>query len=305
MARIADLAFQGHKALHGKHETVLEREYAKAIQSAFQYQRDIAQDSHGATKDPYVSKLHLLMNVLKDSRSKNRQRLMEKMCGQIDFDPNKLDVSSDEMPGHVEFSRFVIENLAYLEYMTIGEVLRTVTAMEKIFHTTGLTVAHAIESELFRVRMETERTLQPIPDGEAAPTRPAGPAIDPFRLRQLTASSMILHCLWEARTYLRRLYNLKGKVAPKDLSKTPTRNAAISGDKFWDEAESIMTALESQSRMLDECRTFAELLNEDKEHRVPDDDEEMDDEHSATLSSDDDGSLPDRARKRKAGGTPG
>ncbi len=116
---------------------------------------------------------------------------------------------------------------------------------------------------------------------------------------------MILHCLWEARTYLRRLYNLKGKVAPKDLSKTPTRNAAISGDKFWDEAESIMTALESQSRMLDECRTFAELLNEDKEHRVPDDDEEMDDEHSATLSSDDDGSLPDRARKRKAGGTPG
>ncbi len=34
-------------------------------------------------------------------------------------------------------------------------------------------------------------------------------------------------------------------------------------------------------------------------------DEEMDNEHSATLSSDDDGSLPDRARKRKAGGTPG
>ena len=90
VTRISELAYHEHRALHEKHETVLEREYAKAVQSAFQYQRDIVKDTRGATEDPFTAKLHLLIEVLKISKSKNRTRFLEKFAGMIDFDIAKL-----------------------------------------------------------------------------------------------------------------------------------------------------------------------------------------------------------------------
>ncbi|KAK8932142.1 Protein rad9 [Metarhizium anisopliae] len=89
--KIAELAYLEHRSLHEKHETVLEREYVKAVQSAYNYQRDIVKDSHGATMEPFQSKLHLLMEVLKISKMKNRQRFLEKFVGQADFELGKLN----------------------------------------------------------------------------------------------------------------------------------------------------------------------------------------------------------------------
>jgi cohesin loading factor subunit SCC2 len=40
VARISELAYLEHRALHEKHETVLEREYIKVFQSIFVSQRD-------------------------------------------------------------------------------------------------------------------------------------------------------------------------------------------------------------------------------------------------------------------------
>ena len=309
--RISELAFHEHRALHGKHETVLEREYVKAIQSAFQYQRDIVRDTRGATTGPFTAKLHLLMEVLKDSRSKNRQRLLDKMITQVDFEPNRLDVSQAAMPAHVDFSRFVIENLAFFEYLTVGEVQSAVSLMEKVVHSTGATVAHAIESEIFRVRMEIEPTFQLLAedqDGQVA--APPQPAIDAHRLRQLTAASMVLLLLWEARTYLRKLYSLrreKGKAPAKDLSRAPLKVQSVTGDKFWDDSAAIMTALASEASMLDQCKTFVELLNVDKEFKVADEDDDMNNGDDPATPSGDEGGDPsnDRGRKRKASNTPG
>lgn len=111
--KIAELAFMEHRALHEKHETVLEREYVKAVQSAFNYQRDIVKEPHGATTEPFQAKLHLLMEVLKISKMKNKQRFLEKLCYQVDFDVNKLNAKSG-VPQHVSFARFVVDNLAFL-----------------------------------------------------------------------------------------------------------------------------------------------------------------------------------------------
>ncbi len=311
VSAISELAFREHKALHGKHESVLEREYVKAIQSVFFYQRDIAKDARGATTNPFSSKLHLLMEILKDSKSRNRQRFLEKMCSQVDFDPSKLDVSED-MPAHVEFSRFVIENLAFFEYITVGEVQAAVSFMEKIVHRTGATVAHAIESELFQVRMDVDQSSsQQVPAKVEVSDEPFATDVNRSRLRQLTAGSMILLCLWEARTHVRRLYNHrreKGKAAGKDLSRAPVKSPAVSGDKFWEDSSSIMSALSSEEQMLRQCKTFVELMNVDKELKVVDDDDEMADageEPTTPSGDDDDDPSADRGRKRKAAGTPG
>lgn len=314
-SRISELAFSEHRALHDKHETVLEREYIKAVHSAFVYQRDIVGDHRGATTEPFTSKLHLMIEVLKSSKPKNRMKFFEKLCAQVDFEPAKLD-SSGVMPEHVQFSQFIIENLAFFDYASVNELLHAVTTMEKLVTSTGASVAQAIEAEIFQVTMDAVTNSQAGMNGDdAGPVfAPAAPPIDARRLRQLTAGSMILQSMWEARTYLRRQFNLgtskrdgKFKTASKEKeSQKPVKVQTVTGDKFWDDVTLIMTALSSQGRMMEQCRSFVDLLNVDREFKVADEDDEMNGEDPATPSGDDDEEdmLADRGRKRKSTATP-
>lgn len=309
VSRISEIAFQEHRSLHDKHETVLEREYAKAVQSAFVYQRDVVHDERGATTDPFSSKLHLMVEVLKASRPKNRMKFLDKLCGQVDFEPAKLDVS-ESMPGHVQFSQFIIENLAFFNYETVAELQATVAAMDKLVTSTGAGVAQAIESEIFQVRMDAHPDSQPIMDDQGVTATPAQPLVDVRRLRQLTAGSMILQGMWEARTYLRRQYNLKdnkreskAKASAKDANKLhPVKVQTVTGDKFWEDMTSMMTALQSQERMMDQCRSFVDTLNVDKDFKVADEDDDMNGDELGTPSNDedeDDDQPAERGRKRK------
>lgn len=328
--KIAEIAFLEHRALHEKHETVLEREYVKAVQAAYNYQRDIVGDSHGATMDPFQSKLHLLMEVLKISKMKNRQRFFEKFCGQADFDLAKLNVKAD-MPYHVDFSRFIAENLAFFEYQTVGELQTTVNMIEKMVASTGATVAQAIESEVFNVRMDVDQQGQmqapsaedgviavaPLDGVESDMPPPAAPAptlsVEPQRLRQLTAGSIILLSLWEVRTHLRRLFGMgtnrhdsRAKALSKDLNKTPMKVQGVHGERVWDEITSHMNGLGGQESMVAKCKAFVELMNVDKEFKVVEEDDEMAMDGPSTPSEgDDDDDGGDRGRKRKATGTPG
>ncbi|KFY07892.1 hypothetical protein V492_06729 [Pseudogymnoascus sp. VKM F-4246] len=321
---IAKLGLQEHRSLHEKHETILEKEYTRAVQLAFTYQHDVVKDTRGAissTGDPstakYTAKLHLLIDVLNISKVKIRKRFFESLCTRIDFDQSKLDATGD-LPTHVDFSRFVIENLAFCEYATVDELLAAISAMEKIVTGTGSNVAHAIETEIFSLRMENGQA-ETEPGQEVAPA--AETVIDLGRLRQLTAGSMVLSCLWEARTHLRRLYGLmnshnsrregKTKGNIKDLNRAPTKVPFASGDKFWDESTRIMSSLGSREAMMDQCKEFVELLTVDKDFKIA---AEGEDDVAAqarlrTPSDDDEASQPPsgsgRGRKRKASGTPG
>lgn len=311
---ISELAFNEHRALHDKHETVLEREYVKAVQSAFAYQRDIVRDLRGATTDPFTSKLHLMMEVLKSSKAKNRMKFLEKLCAQVDFEPAKLDTSGI-VPTHVQFSQFVIENLAFFDYATVNELLGTVTTMEKLVTSTGASVAQAIEAEIFQVTMDAVTNSQPPAEGQNGPVfTPARASVNTRRLRQLTAGSMILQAMWEARTYLRRQYNLgtnrrdgKFKTTGKEKeAQKPVKVQTVTGDKFWEDIISIMTSLISQERMMAQCRAFVDLLNVDREFKVADEEDEMNSEEPATPSNDEDDedAAADRGRKRKSNTTP-
>ncbi|KAG6039108.1 hypothetical protein E4U41_003248 [Claviceps citrina] len=332
--KIAELAYLEHRSLHEKHETVLEREYVKAVQSAYNYQRDIVKDSHGATTNPFQSKLHLLMEVLKISKMKNRQRFLEKFVGQADFDLAKLNAKEDT-PQHVDFSRFIAENLAFFEYQTVGELQATVDKVEKIVSGTGATVAQAIESEVFNVRMDLDQPEPPahaavlqgtaigpmdgasvetaaaegLPSTEAAPVL----SVEPQRLRQLTAASIILLSLWEVRTHLRRLFGMgtsrhdnRAKALAKDLNKTPMKVQGVHGERVWEEIMSHMNGLANQEIMAQKCRAFVELMNVDKEFKVVDADDEIGMEGPSTPSEgEDEDESGDGGRKRKAAGTPG
>ncbi|KAJ6436756.1 restless-like transposase [Purpureocillium lavendulum] len=320
--KIAQFAFMEHRSLHERHETVLEREYVKAVQSAYNYQRDVIKDSHGATVNPFQSKLHLLMEVLKISKLKNRQRFLEKLCSQTDFELSTLDATMG-LPPHVEFVRFILENVAFFEYQTIGEVQTVVDTLEKIVTDTGTAVAQAIESEIFNVRLDANEVRQDSIAAEpvaamsaddcavAEPRAVAGLAgfalpVEPRRLCQLTTASMALLSLWEACIYLRKLYNVStdrrgtnAKVLAKELSKQPLMTQGVHEDKFWDAVASHMRGLQSGETMMKTCRLLVELMNMGRDLEGSHGDKGPD-----ALSWEPNENRPERGRKRKAGATP-
>lgn len=308
-AKIADLAFRGHRTLHEKHETIIEREYIPAVHMAYVYQRDIVHDIHGATLNPFAPKLHMLIDVMKISKSKTRKRFFENLCSRIDFDPAKMDIK--QLPHHLEFSQFIIENMAFFEYVSVDDLLAAIVAMEKVVAGTGTGIAHSIDTEVFHVSL-TDPTLV----DESGQPRPDQRSVNPTRLLQLTASSMMLACLWEARSYLRRQYGLmtnrrdgKGKSTIKDLNKAPIKVPFVTGDKFWEQVTSVMSALESEETMLKQCRDFVGLLSLDPDFKIA---AEGEDDNGrvelGTPSGEEDNGMPPgsgRGRKRKASGTPG
>ncbi|KAI1814322.1 hypothetical protein GGS20DRAFT_416895 [Poronia punctata] len=333
VTRISELAYHEHRALHEKYESVLEREYTKAFQSAFQYQRDIVGNCRGATEAPFTSKLHLLVDILKISKSRNRLKFLDKIVAQLEFEPSELDVSQP-LPSHVAYCRFLIENIAFFEYVAVGDLQTVILSLEKLATGTGASIAQTIESEVFQVRIDQETATQPQPEhqqqeqpqqqqqageGEASTSTTLVPAsLDLSRLRQLTAGSVIISAAWEVRSYLRRLYNLnptrrdaKTKGPPKDLTKPPVKVQGITGDKFWDDVATLMTSLDSSERMMQQCKAFVDLMNVDSEVKIADEGEEdidADGEPQTPEAADDDDdevAMDGRGRKRKALNTPG
>ncbi|OAX83909.1 hypothetical protein ACJ72_01722 [Emergomyces africanus] len=333
---ISKIAFDTHKMLHEQHESMFDREYMRAVQDAFYYQRDVIGDPSGAFSRPYTSKLAPLFDIIKVSNSKYQRKFLTNLCSKVNFEPRKLDVSKDP-PEHLLLSRFVSQNIAFFEYAQLAEIIPTIGCIERIVAGTGTVVAHAIETDLFQHTMQlingnasraepqgnnepTVSTEAPdIPATAAAPPEPAiGDSIDTDLLRQLATAAGSLFMLWEARSYLRRLYGInfhsrqqEGKVNAKEVNRAPSKVQGVNGDRFWETVSNLMHCLDSNEAMMNTCRDFALLLSIDDELKVIGDDDR--DSHDTTGDGDDMSVLlgpggNSKPGKRKssvsAGGTP-
>ena len=316
---IAAIAFREHRTLHQKHETVLDKEYMKAVQQAYAYQKDVVGDALGATTHPFASKLRSLYDVLKISKAKVRKKFLASLCTRIDFEPTKLSVRWGDVPPHLPFSRFLLENIAFFEYNTVEEVLHVVTCMEKVVTSTGTSVAHAIETEVLRVPAALETTAVIEGQDTIQPVLVSTPSSE-MRFKQLTIASMILSMVWDVRSFLRRQYGFlsgnktrdgKSKISVKDLNKNPAKVPGITGDKLWESIAKTMASLSSAETMMAQCKDFAELLSVDHDFKVAAEGEEEGIERPETPEGDGQEGTPStpngsgrangRARKRKAG----
>ncbi|THC99519.1 hypothetical protein EYZ11_000979 [Aspergillus tanneri] len=271
---IAKVAFETHKMLHQQYESMFEREYMRAVQEAFYYQRDVVGDSSGALSRPFVAKLAPLFEIVKISNSRYQKKFLANLCAKVDFELKKLDATCNP-PEHLLLARFVSQNLAFFDYAQHTELVPTIGCMERIVSATGTVVAHSIETELFPGKVEP-----PQPDGFSMPVAEGPGAVAPLQqvspetLRLLATAAAALSMLWEARTYLRRLYGVtahtrdKGSKGVKDLNKSATKVHGVTGDKFWDAIQRNMAILDSEENMLNKCREFATLLAIDDEFKV-------------------------------------
>lgn len=311
---IANLAFQEHRTLHQKHESMFEKEYMKACQQAFTYQQEIFNDTHGATTQPFAPKLRSLFEVLKTGNGKVRKKFLLNLSSKADFDFSKLD-TSEEVPSHLLYTRFCLENLAFFDYVRVDELLALISNMEKIVTNTGTPVAHAIELEVLRVRLDEPaappqvatsiETSDPMMQQAMAQSMEQFPPLQlqlptqesflngetkdnsldvaPERLKHLAVASIVLTMVWETRTYLRRLWGLQKqreggksgyKPTIKDLNKAPSRQPFIVPDKYWEKMLGLMDSLSSNDAMVAQCKAFAELLSIDNELKVGSEDDE-------------------------------
>lgn len=327
---IADVALQEHRILHQQHESMFEREYMRAIQEAFRYQKEIVNDTLGYTAQPYIAKLSGMWEIIKTSKGKYQKKFLSNYCSKIDFDVTKMDMAGS-VPNTLQYSRFLIENLALFEFSRLDELLHAIACMEKIVADTGSGVAHSISTEVFHITVSKEGEdavgneggNEDLQGSQATERRPKAP-VETFRLRQLTTASIILSSLWEARTYLRRLYgqnsnqqrreSSKAKAATKDLSKVPSRIQGVTGDKIVSSIMEKVASLDSEDSMMKQCQDFVELLSVDSEVKVnAESDESAGGERPETPGADDDDDERDTpmsggSRKRKtsvsAAGTP-
>jgi cohesin loading factor subunit SCC2 len=85
----------------------------------------------------------------------------------------------------------------------------------------------------------------------------------------------------------------------------------ITADKFWENVTTIMSSLESEEKMLKQCRDFVTLLSVDAEFKIAaEGDDEAERAELRTPSGDEDNGAmgppgSGRGRKRKAPSTPG
>jgi cohesin loading factor subunit SCC2 len=271
---IATAASSEHRKIHLQHETMFEKEYVSAIALAFKYQRDVFDDPRGMIDGTYRPKMQLLFEAFKQGTRKTLKKFITNILGQLDFDLAKLDATRPGIPEPVLFARFCLENCALFEYAKVDEVIHVILTIESIvLKQTGPSVALSIETD--------------IPDQEIAPET-EGPAngvvingvaedsnkdcVTEERLRQLTSASLILQMMWETRTFLRRAFNLQGKISTKDLQRPATRMNFITGKDIWEPFTSLVTALDTSEGMKQQCRDFAEIINVDREHAVEDED---------------------------------
>lgn len=296
--KIANIAFQEHLTLYSKHEAMFEKEHIRAIHQAFDYQRDVIRNNLGYSGNPPTSKLHHFWEVLKTGKAKTRIKFLTAMCGKtgMGFDASKIDMSGS-LPKHVAFTRFCSENLAFFDYAKFEELQHLIDCIERIMADTGTPIAHMIDVDILRVRIEQDVPMVNNENGVANRATQAGApdsATDPARLRELTVYAQILLLLWELRTYLRRLWNVskhqaanKGKAA-KEGVRVPQRipNSVNFTEKFLARNQEIVKALESVGGQYNICTAFSEVMAVDSDLKVEKEDADGEMDTSMTLDGD-------------------
>ncbi|KAF2201733.1 hypothetical protein GQ43DRAFT_393566 [Delitschia confertaspora ATCC 74209] len=320
-----------HSSLHQKHETMFEKEYMKAVTQAFEYQRDVVGDTHGATeessaegKKTYVPKLHRLYEVFKKGSKKITRKFLSNLCSRMDFELSKLKTKGDP-PEVLLFARFCLENLGLFDYGSADEIFDVLRGLEKVVKQTGNDVAHIIETDVLGYRLDQDQQAPTEPastnggstipqngDIHSVPTapEPAANPVDEIKLRHLTIASMILSMMWETRTFLRKAWILPQGKGIAAMNKNVIRQNLVLGKEHWDRIASVMASLDSVDAMKAQCKKFAEFLKVDDDHQLADDDEDPNTELqrlAAGYETPDEGEKDiiapgtGRGRKRKAG----
>jgi cohesin loading factor subunit SCC2 len=76
------------------------------------------------------------------TKKKFRGRFLKSLVSLLDHDSHS---NTSTTPAEVDFARFIVENLVYLEYGVLEEVFYVIHTIDRILSSTGVSLLHAIE----------------------------------------------------------------------------------------------------------------------------------------------------------------
>lgn len=312
---IASIALTSHRLMHQQHESMYEREYMRAVQETFYYQKDVVGDASGATRSPYRAKLASCFEVIGSSSPKYVKTFLSNFVRRTSFELEKVDVAR-RMPDHLLLTRFIIQNLAFFEYRTADELLHVLLQLEILASKSGGELLQAIEASMQPHLHPTvneghgyigaEPQLGPV-NGEVVN---GTTWLDDATLKRFATAATGVTMLWETRSYLKRQYGIGRSVRQameqlkqtRESGKPPLKVHGISGDKFWARSSELMASLDSRDAMTIRCQQFASLMSLDDDIKVSADDDGLPESYSGGNDFHDDYAKPPgsgRNRKRK------
>lgn len=306
--RIFNVARKAHEHLHQQHESVCEREYIHAVFEAFRYQNEVGEDPRGAVVPGFKAKLAPAFAIISSSGPKYVKKFVSNLISKLNTEYSKVKLAEDGVPQHLLLVLFVTQNLALFEYKKLEVLLHTIMQLELAFGKNGTETAQAIELGLPQA-LPGEAHHEDTAD--LAPSVPEQP-VDPILLKKLTTAACAMTLISEARNHLRRQYGISHDVKfamqqnkqTKESTKEPVKVHGISGERYWNNSNSVLDSLSTTEAMIQRCREFVTLVAVDDEVKIAEVDGEM---HAVTMA---DQSMPaPRGKKRKSvngslGGTP-
>lgn len=87
----------------------------------------------------------LIASLYKDIKTKKRTRVkyLKNLIAHLDRDSQSKEYAT---PIKVDFARFIVENLLYLDYGVIEEVFTVIHSIDRILSSTGITLRESIEN---------------------------------------------------------------------------------------------------------------------------------------------------------------
>ncbi|KAG0370608.1 Sister chromatid cohesion protein 2 [Mortierella sp. AD032] len=169
-ATVCSRVLRIHRDLHQKHASLIYGRSLDCIRTAYTYQTSLQgskADVHGyklvAETGQSVALLSHMYNLVSDKRQ-TRNALLSGLVKILD-----VDLTSPEVEVDGNYARFIAENLAYLDYRTLEEVLLVMFYLNRIIAGSGMTLLHSLTEMSSRSRGSTS-------DGDSASKKSSGKA---------------------------------------------------------------------------------------------------------------------------------
>jgi cohesin loading factor subunit SCC2 len=312
---VAEVAGEHQRQMHSQHESMYEREYIKAVQDAFEFQKDTVGDSAGTTRTPFRAKMWRCFEIINSGSTKFVKKFLSQLISKANVEMPKLD-TDQVLPEHMLLTRFIAHNLAFFEYTKLDELLHTIHHIEVVLGKSGAEIAQAVDAALhinsgapmIDMNSETLDVNGHINGEEYHAPVPAAPEVELALLKRLATAATMMMMLWETRSYLKRQYGITQDVRQamaqlkqsKEGGKPPSRIQGITGDRYFNSTATLVRSLESSDAMLTLCQDFSALMTVDDEVKVAaEDDDEARARFSASVDVDEQAVKPGTGRKRK------
>ncbi|KAK9480700.1 sister chromatid cohesion C-terminus-domain-containing protein [Lipomyces japonicus] len=200
---ISGVAQEMHQRLHDKHESLIEGGYVDGLRQAAEYNQRLARAKPDRAECRHG--LERAYAVVKANRVTRRKFLIA-VAKSLDFDTSR-HVGRQAL-AHLAYVRFVVPNVADLEFTVTEEPHYVIQALDRIVTSTGMTVLYAITDMQSRLARQQQHQVKTDEEEQAT------------MLSTIATQCAIVYAAWQLRQHLKKQYNLVEQACRQFMTAT-------------------------------------------------------------------------------------